>query len=312
MTKVGIDSAAVIDIIIINYNCVTDLKTLLETLTSEEDARYSRRAFFSITVVDNDSPDGSATMVSTQFPQVKLIAREENDGYAAAVNEGLASTKNREILLLNSDTLVTPSTVTRLSRIWERLDFPGILGPLHFEEDEFPQLTWGAYPSWAAEKERRRIDRAVFNREEWAAKKVLAEACRTREVDWVSGSCMFFPRLLVEDIGPWDQNFFLFFEDIDWCLRAKAKGYPIYHTSEARITHIHGASVDQDPDLSEIEYRRSQCYFTKKHFGWFALMKLRGYLTVKLFGRWLIGSRSGFSRGVSFEIFREIWRKPGI
>lgn len=301
-----------LDILIVNYNCSTHLQKLLETLLRSEEAIHSRRNRFMITVVDNNSSDTSAAMVESRFPEVKLIVRAENDGYAAAVNEGLSSTTNREILLLNSDILITPAAVSKLVRIWERLDYPGILGPLHLEEDQFPQLTWGSFPTLKAEKRRREIDLAARNREAWVKRELLAESCKTREVDWVSGSCMFFARGTANDIGPWDQNFFLYFEDIDWCLRAKEKGYKIFHTAEVQVIHAHGASVEQDPDESEIEYRRSQCYFTQKYFGWFALLRLRLYLSVKMLGRWIIGPRSGFERWVSWEIFREIWRKPGM
>jgi len=301
----------VIDILIINYNCITYLKALLSELALKNPTVLSRRGQYAITVVDNQSTDGSAELVETQFPTVQLIARESNEGYAAAVNAGIAATRNREILLLNSDVLITPDAVASLARIWERLDFPGILAPLHLEEDGFPQLTWGVFPTPQAEARRRRLDRALADREPWAKEAVLAEACQTRPVDWVSGSCMFFARSTAESIGPWDTNFFLFFEDIDWCLRAKQKGYQIYHTSEARITHAHGASVNQDPETAEIEYRFSQCYFTKKHLGSWALFKLRLYLTMKQLGRWMAGSRSGFERSTSWLILRNTWKNPG-
>ena len=301
-----------IDILIVNYNCATRLKSLIENLTHPETAVISRRADYEITVIDNNSRDGSVTMMESQFPGVTVIPRSSNDGYSAAINEGLASTGNRDILLLNSDVLITPAAVAAMARIWERLDFPGIIGPLHFEEDGFPQLTWGSSPTAVSEKRRQRLDRALARRETWARQEVLAEACRTREVDWVSGSCMFFARSTVEDIGPWDQNYFLYFEDIDWCLRAKEKGYRVYHTSEAQITHAHGASTANEPDAVELEYRRSQCYFTKKHFGSWALFKCRSYLTAKQVGRWLIGHRSGFDRRTTRTILREIWRKPGV
>ncbi len=300
-----------IDVIIVNYNCSSYLQTLLERLTQREADSPARCVQLRITVVDNNSSDGSVDMVKTRFPDVQIIEREENDGYSAAVNEGLASTQEREILLLNSDIEISPDTIAKIKRIWDRLDFPGIIAPLHFEEDDFPQLTWGEFPTPTAEAKRRRLDRAAAEREPWARQELLAQSCKTRVVDWVSGSCMFFTRSTAMDIGPWDQNFFLFFEDIDWCLRAREKGFSVYHTSEAHIRHAHGVSVDQDPDMAEIEYRRSQCYFTQKHFGSFSLLKLRIYLTLKIIGRWIIGGRSGFDRSTSWQIFRDIWGKTG-
>ncbi|MDP8243761.1 MAG: glycosyltransferase family 2 protein [Candidatus Hinthialibacter antarcticus] len=299
-----------IDVIIVNYNASSYLQSLLDALLSKDALVKSRRLQISVTVVDNASSDGSASMVETRFPQAKLIQREANDGYAAAVNEGVAATDNRVILLLNSDVFVTIDQVAALQRIWERLDFPGVLAPLHLEEDDFPQQTWGGFPTPQAELKRKRLEQGLNQREPWARREAMNEASRTREVDWVSGSCMLFPRLTLEEAGPWDQNFFLYFEDIDWCLRVKEKGLSVFHTPEVRVVHAHGASMEQDPESSEIEYRLSQCYFTLKHFGGWALWKLRFYLTLKQLGRFLLGGRSGFSRGTSWEILRNLWRNP--
>ncbi len=299
-----------IDIIIVNYNASEYLKPLLEALLDKNAQANNHRFQAAVTVVDNASTDGSVGMVEARFAQVNLIQRESNDGYAAAVNEGVAATNNREILLLNSDVLITLGQVAALRRIWERLDFPAVVAPLHIEDDGFPQQTWGALPTPQVELKRKKLEQGLSRREPWARREAMNLASRTREVDWASGSCLFFPRITLENAGPWDQNFFLFFEDIDWCLRVKESGGAIFHTPEVQVTHAHGASMNQDPEFSEIEYRASQCYFTLKHFGGWALMKLRLYLTLKQLGRLLIGGRSGFSRGASWEILRTVWRNP--
>ena len=293
-----------------NYNASSYLQSLLDALLSKEAQVKSRRLQVRVTVVDNASTDGSAAMVETRYPQANLVSRESNDGYAAAVNEGVAATNNRVILLMNSDVFITIDQVAALLRIWERLDFPAVAAPLHLEEDDFPQQTWGAVPTPRVEIKRKQLEQGLNRREPWARRAALNEASRTREVDWVSGSCMMFPRLTVTDAGPWDQNFFLYFEDIDWCMRVKAKGGAIFHTPEVRVVHAHGASMEQDPEGNEIEYRLSQCYFTLKHFGAWAFWKLRVYLTIKQLGRFSLGGRSGFSRGTSWEILRNLWRNP--
>ncbi len=300
-----------IDIIIINYNCSKHLQELIQSLTQKPEGQYTRRTAFAITVVDNHSRDGSAAMVESLFPNVQLISRPENDGYAAAVNEGIASTRNHEILLLNSDVYIKPIQAASLSRIWERHDMNAIIAPLHLEPDGFPQLTWGDFPTAQAEAKRKQLEEGLYERKSWARDRALAECCRTREVAWASGSCLYFGRDAAEKIGPWDQNFFLYFEDIDWCLRAKEHGIPVIHTAEVHVYHEHGASVDSDPEGSEIEYRRSQCYFTQKYFGKRRLFLLRLYLSVKMLGRWSIGSWSGFERATSWQILKDIWSSPG-
>ncbi|MDX9752535.1 MAG: glycosyltransferase family 2 protein [bacterium] len=300
-----------IDILIINYNTVLPLAALLDALTRWEKPIYSRRAEYQITVVDNGSLDGSVEMVAHRFPQVRILARPTNGGYAVAVNEGIAATKQSEILILNSDILIPPDAVARLVRIWERLDCHGIVAPLHLEEDNFPQLTWGVFPSWRAEWRRKRLERGLARRQEWARQAVLAECCATRQVDWVSGSCLFFPRTLAEAVGPWDPRFFLYFEDIDWCLRARRAGYAIYHTAEVQVRHCHGASMRSAPVRAELEYRRSQCYFTQKYYGRWRLRLIQVYLSGKLMGRWIRGKGSGFRRKDSWKIIKHLWRRPG-
>lgn len=300
-----------IDVIIVNFNCAHYLQQSLETLTKDRDENNPYFYYF-ITVVDNASTDGSQAMVESQFPDVKLIRCQENLGYSAAVNEGIRSTSLPVILLMNSDVIIKPNAVGALYRIWKRMDFPAIIGPMHYEEDGFPQQTWGGFPDAATELKRRQIDLASVKRESWAKRDMLKEACRTREVHWVSGSCMLFARTTVDDTGLWDQNFFLFFEDIDWCLRAKALGLSVIHTPEVQVTHAHGASVNADPDNAEIEYRFSQMYFTRKHLGTLAFWQWRIYLTGKNLWRWLIGGWSGFERGTSLTILKETWKTPGV
>lgn len=305
------NSTQVIDILIINYNCSAFLKDLLDKLVREESTVLSRRARFQVTVVDNASTDNSGALVE-EYPTVQWIQRKENGGFSVAVNEGLLATSNREILLLNSDISITSAGVAALVRIWERMGCRGIVAPLHLEPDLFPQLTWGDYPSWSTERNRRTLEWGLAKREPWARQRVLAECCRTREVSWVSGSCLFFNRTLYEDVGLWDENFFLFFEDIDWCLRALEKGYPVYHTAEVTVIHAHGASVGQNRDASEIYYRQSQLYFVKKHLGAAAFWQWRLYLTAKVLGRWLIGSPSGFRRATSARILRNMWMQSSV
>ncbi|MBI1389263.1 MAG: glycosyltransferase [bacterium] len=301
-------SSIVIDVIIINYNASPHLQRLLGSLLNGAESIKSRPRRVSITVVDNASTDGSAGMVETRFPEVKLIARAENGGYSTAVNEGLSATRERLILLMNSDVDLTPDALFSLCRVWERLDFPALLAPLHLEDDGWPQLTWGERPIPAAEWRRRRLERGLALRETWARNEAARIAARTRLVDWVSGSCMLFPRLTVEDAGRWDENFFLYFEDIDWCLRILEHGGRIYHTPEVRVRHVHGASMKTERDATEIEYRLSQCYFTRKHFGALALWRLRGYLTMKMVWRLFWGGWSDFSRASSWRVLINTWK----
>ena len=289
-------------ILIIHHNTYDDLVRLLEALH----AQPLRRTL----VVDNASHDRRLDLLPTRFPNVEIVALEENLGYAAAVNAGRKRIQDERVLLLNADVVITPTQVSALERIADRLGFPAALGPLHRYEDGTPQLTWGADPTRDTEKRRRRLTRGCRGRDLDAIAEVMTEAVKTRDVDWVSGSCILMDATAPGGDIPWDDEFTLYYEDLDWCRQVRAAGGRVPHTAEVAVTHRHGASMRGASEFAAAAYRRSQIRYASKYHGALTVLGLRAYLTARLFPAMILGrGLTGTTRSLARAQLGAVWSR---
>ena len=241
-------SPIVTAILIVHHKTFHELERLLEALREESPTAHGSGP---ILVVDVASGDSRLDRLPETYPGVATLGLQENVGFSAAVNAGLKELEDRRVLLLNADVLLTREQVTALEgvadrsaeRSADRVECPAALGPLQRYEDGTPQLTWGADPSWRSERRRRRLTRGCTQRDSAAGEEVLAEADGTREVDWLSGSCILIDRTAPGGGLEWDEGYSLYFEDMDWCRRVREAGGRVLHTSEVSVVHAHGASM---------------------------------------------------------------------
>lgn len=214
-----------ISIVIVSYNTEEILKRCLGSLPKE----------FEVFVVDNASSDDSVMMVRKNFPQVKLIINKENLGFAKAVNQALRRIQNKAVLLLNSDTLVKEKTLDKLFE-FEKQVKPAIIGLKMLNPDGTVQGSCFYLPT---------IGRAI--KEYWFGKKNYFSKYAPKDkqptlVEAVSGGAMLISQEVIDKIGLFDERFFMYFEDLDYCRRAKKAGFKIYYLPTAEIIHEHGAS----------------------------------------------------------------------
>jgi GT2 family glycosyltransferase len=280
-----------VSIIIVNYNNRAYLLRTLESLFLDPDVSRNE-----IIVVDNASEDDSLEALRRDFPAVKSIALPENSGYARANNRGAEKAAGRYLLFLNSDTEVPAGAIGKLLDI--KRDHPefGIVAPLVTNPDGSPQLSWGSdlhfhtefHLKFMAEK---------WNR--WRLKTKKREV--SRDVDWVSGACFLIDRSLYQEIGGFDEKFFLYIEDADLGKRVRRLGRKVHLTSEVRIVHHLGQSVAKARGRAVLEAKRSQLYYYGKHNGRPAMEVLRRYLLFR-FGwqRWM--SREKEARKIYSEV----------
>lgn len=252
-----------LSVLFISYRCKEPLMRTVDALASSE---------AEIIVVDNASGDGTREALKTWEPRVRAVLHETNRGYAAAVNAGVAAASRRYVLLLNGDAAIAAG---ELEAVAAAADPAAIIGFAQRFADGRPQLTWGMRPTWWNEWRRRRAEQR-FRRGHgrWPT--------RLLPVDWVGGSCMLFSRELAARVGPWDEGYFLYFEDIDWCLRAQAAGARIYVAPHPVATHLHGYSMRQDAAATACHYRASQLRFWRNWHGPQAAARLRWYLLARL------------------------------
>lgn len=254
-------------IIIVSFNTRDLLRSCLTSLGECLQA-------YDVVVVDNNSHDQSSQMVAREFPRVRLVENRENLGFAGANNQIIASTASEFMLLLNSDTLVRPRVIHELLAFMTAHPTAGACSPLLVMADGKPQpFAFGNDPSLPYLL-RRGLIRILFNRglHDWGAPV-------TRAVDWVSGACLMTRRKAILQAGLLDEQFFMYFEDNDWCRRFRNHGWQVFYVPRLQITHVGGCSFDKKRNKSSTYYKSLE-YFYTKHYGRGAGLLLRAALGV--------------------------------
>jgi len=252
-----------------------------------------------IIVVDNGSTDGSVQMVRQNFPDVCLIANEENRGFPAANNQGIDVADGRYILLLNPDTEVLDDALATMVAFADAHPDTAIVGP---------QLV---NPDGTVQSSRRRLPTlltAVFEStwlEPWAPRRLLDHYRildrpddAIQDVDWVTGAAMLARREAVEEVGLLDEGFFMYSEELDWCRRFREAGWRVVYLPTAQIVHHVGKSSEQVVAARHIHFQTSKVRYFRKYHGAAIANGLRWFLLasylwqIALEGtKWLLGHK---------------------
>lgn len=231
-----------VSIVIVSYNGRDFLRRCLTSLY-----RHMQEIEFEVIVVDNASQDGTPEMVMAEFPQVTLVRRSSNAGFAYAVNQGIGIARGAAFFLLNPDTELTSNVLPpMLTYLREHPDI-GILAPKLLDADGSLQLSCRAFPGFST---------ALFSRYSLLTRLVPRNRLSMRYlmtnfdhstiagVDWASAACWLLPRLAYEKIGPLDEGYFWSIEDVDYCQRMHRAGLRVVYFPEAAMRHhIGGSSV---------------------------------------------------------------------
>jgi len=211
-------------------------------------------------VVDNGSDDGSVAYLASRFPQAVIISLPANVGFAAACNQAIRQALQAPdcdfVLLLNNDATLSPSALSELVRAAQRHPEAGIFGPKIYYQDP-PRRIWYAGARRrrgvlaAADTGRGQMDQGQFSRE--------------RRVDYVFGAAMLMRRSVFDRIGLLDERYFLYLEDLDFCLRAQAAGFALWFVPEATAWHSVSASTAQQRYVRKYHQAKSTVYFHRKH-----------------------------------------------
>jgi N-acetylglucosaminyl-diphospho-decaprenol L-rhamnosyltransferase len=228
-------------------------------------------------VVDNGSSDGSAEMVRREFASVRLIAWPENRGFAKAVNEAARQAQGEMLLLLNPDAIVDPAVLSCMPGALRSLPDASAVGFRQVDEGGRYQLTIGPPPSLWLELVRRCVQRRLDAGDERLGRWLDRALSRPRRVPWAAGSALLVWRSAFERVGGFDERFFLYFEDIDFCLRLGREVGPVYYDPSLTVLHVRGESARSAPELARQAYRDSQLYYWNKHRGPFWRAVVRAY-----------------------------------
>jgi len=278
-----------LSVVLVNYN---DRNHVLECLSSIEKTAGSLD--YEIIVVDNNSQDGSPAEIVRRFPRIKLVSNSRNVGFAKANNQGWLGSRGEFILFLNTDTVVEPGALSQLlGELKSNLE-AGAVGPALFSGVRSYQVSFGRRVSFCSQL----WQKSVLNP---FHKIALRTSRRKRKVGWLSAACLLIRRDALQRAEGFDENFFIYFEDIDLCLRIRQAGSKLVYLPQARVLHWGGASTSVDLAASKYEYRKSQVYFYRKHNSKAAQSLLRLYLKLNV----QILAWRGCFRGESGKRLRE-------
>jgi GT2 family glycosyltransferase len=224
-------------IVVVNWNDASDTIACLESLAG---LRHPWRRVY---VVDNASTDGSPEAIMTARPEVVLLQAAANLGYAGAFNLGRARALQdgaAYLWLLNNDVIVEPETLDALLAAAGGLGM-GIYSPKILAGSPAPgrpDVLWyaGGFLDWQLKSHH-------FGR----GQPDVGQHDRLRPVAWASGCSLFCSAEVARRVGPMEERYFLYLEDVDWCLQARAKGLPTYYVPQARVWHGISRSVSRLP-----------------------------------------------------------------
>ena len=282
--------------IVVNWNTCAELRSCLRSVMESDSVSAETM------VVDNASSDGSAEMVREEFPSVRLLVNAENLGFAKGCNQGIAISRGRYVLLLNSDSDVQSDALSALVRFGDENPDVGIFGPRILNSDGSLQYSCRRFPTLLAGIFRNSFLGRLFPKNPYIKDYLLAEwdHSETRDVDWVSGAAMVIRREVLEEVGALDERFFMYCEDVDLAYRAKQHGWRVAYFPAAVVVHALGRSSDKDPNGMIAEFHKSMYRFFRKHYARKSSVLVRLLVPVGLAARaaFLIG-RNHFNRARS-------------
>ena len=243
---------------------------LLACLEAVETARHAHPELSVETiVVDNGSTDGSALAVQTRFPEVRLFASLRNRGFAAAINVGLAARRGRAVLLLNSDVEIDRDLLADGLRILDHNPEVGIVGAALMHPDGRPQRSVHPLPGLATEFVPEFVLRLFRTAgfPERGKPRSQAMRSRLRSVEAVRGAVFLIRAELVEEVGAFNEGFFFFLEETEFCARVRRAGHEVVYALDMTAVHHLGASSKRRAPLAtRIEFHRSLYrYFELDH-----------------------------------------------
>lgn len=253
-----------LSIIIVNYNAEKFLQRCLSSVYAE-----TKKIPFDVWVVDNNSTDLSVSMVQQNFPQVNLIENKENVGFAKANNQAITNCAGDYILLLNPDTLILRNALEKVVNFMDENPTVGICGCKVLNEDGTLQLACRrSIPTPGVAFFRLTGLSRLFPNSKLMAEYNLTylDSNKAHEVGAVSGAFLLTRRKVVDNIGKLDQRFFMYGEELDWCLRAKKAGWTVMYYPDVEITHYKGECSKNNSRKAAFEFYRSMYLFYKKHF----------------------------------------------
>ena len=251
-----------LSIVIVNWNTRNVLEKCLASIYE-----FSPNCIYEVIVVDNASDDDSVSMIEEFFQEVIVIKNSTNLGFAQACNQGIAISKGHYVLLVNPDVQIINDAINKLLAFAESRQNAHILGCRVLGQDRKLQQSCLMFPSllniliWGLFLHRLFPNNKLFGRQDMT----WWDANDERHVEVIKG-CFFLVREeLFSEIGTFDEDYFIYAEEADFCYRCKQAGYEILFTPSAEVVHFGEQSTKQKPFKMKLQLYKSYSLYFKKH-----------------------------------------------
>jgi hypothetical protein len=298
-----------LSIVIVNWNVCDLLRRCLASLPAATGSLECE-----VFVVDNASTDDSAAMVRSEFPHVTLIVNAENQGFTRANNQAIDRSAGRYVVLLNPDTEAAPNALATMAAYMDAHTDVGVVGPRLLYGDGSIQSSRRRFPTLATLFVESTVLQRVFRRSALIKRYYILDRPndQVQDVDWLVGACLAVRRRAIEGAGLLDERFFMYSEEVDWCLRIKQLGWKIVYLPTASVTHHEARSSEQAPASQHIHFHTSRVTYAHKHFGTRQARILRvfllssyAYLLLEESAKWLLGHKRAL-RAHRLRVYRDV------
>lgn len=252
-----------VSVIVVSWNVRDLLRACLRSVLRAEASPPPE-----VIVVDSASSDGSAAMVRSEFPQIRLIACETNVGFSAGNNLGMRAARGDLFLILNPDTEAAPDALSILADYFCAHPDVGAAGPRLRNPDGTVQSSRRRFPTLATALLESTPLQPHFARQRALARYYVADRPDDieQDVDWLTGACLMVRRSVAAQAGGFDEGYFMYSEELDWQKRIRDAGWRIVYLPRAEVVHHEGKSSEQVIPQRHIRFQRSKIrYFTKHH-----------------------------------------------
>lgn len=243
-------------VVIVTYNSADVLRDCLRSVAAALGPHDE------VIVVDNASADGTVRLVTTEFPDVRIVANVRNRGFAAAVNQGVSLAQGRLCLVLNPDTRVPAEVIRALADAIDRHGGKALVGPRLIDADGATQRSAFRFPTPSVlllEQLNLRVPAPWLNADVRGMGSCVP-------VDWLKGACLLAPTALLRQFGPFDERFFMFSEDVDLCYRLQRAGVPVAYCQSVTVLHHGGMSTRHHPRRMTLAFVDSTYLFYRIHW----------------------------------------------
>lgn len=271
-----------LSIVIVSYNTEKLLDDCLSSLIrSLRDAPFTTE----ILVVDNISKDGTREMLRKKYPEVITILNNENIGFGRANNQGIRKAKGKYVLLLNSDTVIRKNGIDKLYG-FACQNPTSFVGPKLLNTDNTPQTSCGPFFTLPVVFAALFLKGDVTGLTRWSPD-------TAKQVDWVSGACLMGPKKLFMDDLLFDEDIFMYMEEVDLLMRARKKGYRTIFYPGSTIVHLGAGSSTNKKTGPVLNIYKGMLFLYRKHYSPLSVWMLRMLLKKKA----LISSAVGYLTG---------------